>query len=149
MLFRSYERLSSISLSLFWIAGIAGLYFISLVKDIPKFIPWALALAGLFLILEAVVPSAAVKLILVFLFGFTCAPMYSNLSYLGGKLFPEMSGMSYSLMLFSASLGGIIVQPVVGEITTRISISGVYIIFGVILLFTALLPYIAKQIRNR
>ena len=103
------------ALSAYWFASIFGRLLGSLVRTPASVMPFYFALAALGCLLLTLLPGAALKIIAVIMVGIAFAPVYGSVAFLAGQRFPAFSAASFSLIVFSSGLGGMIFQPAISH----------------------------------
>jgi hypothetical protein len=82
----------------------------------PAFVmPYYFALAALGCLLLTLLPGAGLKIAAVVLVGIAFAPVYGSIAFLAGQRFQEFSAASFSLVVFSSGIGGMIFQPAISH----------------------------------
>ena len=106
------------ALSAYWFASIFGRLLGSLVRTPAFVMPYYFALAALGCLLLTLLPGAALKIAAVVLVGVAFAPVYGSIAFLAGQRFQEFSAASFSLVVFSSGVGGMIFQPAISHFLT-------------------------------
>ena len=120
-------NLGAIALSAYWFASIAGRLLASRVKQVEKItgLCFAVAALGTGIFLRA--PQPWLKLVGMMMVGFSFAPLYPAIGFQSSQLFPTQKGAAFAMITFSANLGGVVAQPMMGNFSEKSAISNVYI----------------------
>ncbi len=106
--------LAALSLSVYWFSSIVGRLLASRFHSPARIIAPAYTLAAGGTALLVLLPSAPLKLLAMALVGIGFSPVYVGLTLIGSGLYPTDTAPVFSLMVFSAGLGGVAFQPLMG-----------------------------------
>lgn len=141
----NYRELGALALSAYWLASIFGRLVCARLTRIERAAPYAIiaSIAGLLLIL--LVPNPYIKFTGVIILGLTMSPLYPIINYLGGNAYPRYAAAAFSLIIFSASLGGVISQPIFGAVANASGTQTVYwLVVGLLGVLFFLLSYVIR-----
>lgn len=142
--------LGAAGLSAYWFASIPGRLLASRLKNQSLSLVFSFSFCALGVLMILLIPAPPLKLIGVLMTGIALAPVYPNISTLGGRLFPQSSAAAFSLMVFSCGLGGTLAQPLIGAVSQRLSITAVYSAIVIIMLVLTLLSvWISRSLAKR
>ena len=117
---------TALSYSVYWLSSIVGRLIGSRCKSASSIMAPCFLLVAAGCALLVLLPGIWLKLMSVVLVGIGFAPVYAGLALIGGQLFPENSAPAFSLMIFSAGLGGGLFQPMIGMFVTSGDPRGAY-----------------------
>lgn len=103
------------ALSAYWFASIFGRLLGSLVRSPGFVMPYYFALAALGSLLLTLLPGAVLKIAAVILIGLAFAPVYGSIAFLAAQRFSDVSAASFSLIVFSSGVGGMVFQPAISH----------------------------------
>lgn len=143
-------NLGAIALSSYWLASIIGRLAASRVKQVEKLtgLCFFLAAVGTGIFFGALAPW--IKLLGMMLVGISFSPLYPAIGYQSSQLFPMQKGAAFAIITFSANLGGVIAQPMMGNYSEKSAISNVYI--GICILcgtFAILMHLFSRLIKKK
>lgn len=137
------------ALSVYWLASIGGRLIGTAFRSPSGLMPpcFLLGAAGCALLL--CVHGAVLKLIAVAVVGIAFGPLYAGLLLLAGTRFPERSAAAFSLMIFSAGVGGIAFQPLLSRLLASGAVNGAYLLIIGLCLACALILWLVHRGRSR
>ncbi len=106
------------ALSAYWFASIFGRLIGSLFRSPSLIMPYYFSLAALGCLLLTLLPGAIFKIIAVVLVGLAFAPVYGSVAFLAAQRFSDAAAASFSLIVFSSGIGGMIFQPAISYYLT-------------------------------
>lgn len=143
-------NLGAIALSSYWLASIVGRLMASRVKNVEKITGLCFALAAVGTGIFFGAPAPWIKLIGMMLVGISFSPLYPAIGYQSSQLFQMQKGAAFAIITFSANLGGVIAQPMMGNYSEKSAISSIYI--GICILcgaFAILMHLFSHLIKNK
>ncbi len=139
--------LAAVSLSVYWFSGIVGRLFTSRFANPAVVMAPAFLIAALGIVLLLLLPGAPLKLLAMALIGIGFSPVYIGLTLSSSSLFPADSAPVFSLMIFSAGLGGVAFQPLISRFVSSSDVTGAYWTLALLCTLTALL--LAVSLRKK
>ena len=136
---QSIGEFSAFALSAYWFASIFGRLLGSLVRTPSLMMPYYFSLAALGCLLLTLLPGAALKIVAVVLVGLAFAPVYGSVAFLAAQHFSDAAAASFSLIVFSAGIGGMIFQPAISHFLTIGETRSLYVIIAALSFFAALI----------
>lgn len=138
------------ALSAYWFASIFGRLFGSLVHSPGFVMPYYFALAALGCLLLTLLPGAVLKISAVILIGLAFAPVYGTTAYLAAQRFSDASAASFSLIVFSSGVGGMIFQPAISYYLTIGETRSLYfMIAGLSFIAALIMAFMRRSDRKR
>jgi len=138
------------ALSAYWFASIFGRLFGSLVRSPGLVMPYYFALAALGCLLLTLLPGAVLKISAVILIGLAFAPVYGTTAYLAAQRFSDASAASFSLIVFSSGVGGMVFQPAISYYLTIGETRSLYfMIAGLSFIAALIMAFMRRSDRKR
>lgn len=129
----------SIALSAYWFSSIIGRIIGSRIRSARTLMAPCFVIAAIGVVLLLVLPSPIMKVLAVIMVGVAFAPLYAGLTLIAGELFPENSASAFSIMIFSAGIGGVTFQPMISLFVSSGDPRWAYWVIAALCLLTAVL----------
>lgn len=143
------ESLGALALSAYWFASIFGRLAASRIKKVEKLTGPCFALAALGTGLFVGIPEPKIKLLGMMMVGISFAPLYPAIGYQSSQLFPNQKGAAFAMITFSANLGGVLAQPMMGNFSEKNAPFSVYIgicvLCGIFAAVMQIFPYLINK----
>lgn len=137
--FAGMPEYGSIALSAYWFSSIIGRIIGSRVRSARTLMAPCFVIAAIGVVLLLVLPSPILKVMAVIMVGVAFAPLYAGLTLIAGELFPENSASAFSIMIFSAGIGGVTFQPMISLFVSSGDPRWAYLVIAGLCLITAVL----------
>lgn len=118
------------ALSVYWFSSIVGRLLGSRISSPKSIMAPCFLFAAIGSIMLVLLPGPVFKILSVIVVGVAFAPIYAGLALIAGDLFPKNSAPAFSLMIFSAGLGGVLFQPMISLFISSGDPRGAYYIIA-------------------